>query len=418
MRRLVVLGICSQFLFSCSLLKDGSVVDIAGDLASIKDKAAIPSAPDIDAGLAIGSGKDLLDAATISDAEVKNAASEFIQYSDKNNRVPKSKNSYAKRLQRLTKRHLNEDGLKLNFKVYVSPEVNAFATGDGSIRFYTGLMDIMNDDELLGVIGHEIGHVKLGHSHDKMRSSLLISAVRKGVASTNTIAGDLAAKKTGALAEHFLNAQYSQAKESASDEYGLNFMINNGYNPRGIVGAMQKLAKLEDKSGGDSHGLKLLSSHPAPGRRAERLAKLIQEKDEAGAGRVAQSAAAADEISLSKSDGAASAGSDSWDAANKPRGKTAGSLDAETAREMPRAVPAGFYLQVSAETSNSDARTKAMILEGSSIPVRLQNKVVRGKRYTRVLIGPYASYAMAKRQDEQAKSLGINHGEPFVREIK
>ncbi|MFN3432343.1 MAG: ABC transporter substrate-binding protein, partial [Candidatus Sericytochromatia bacterium] len=48
------------------------------------------------------------------------------------------------RLARLTAKHVNEDGMKLNFKVYLSKEVNANATADGSIRVYSGLMDMMN----------------------------------------------------------------------------------------------------------------------------------------------------------------------------------------------------------------------------------------------------------------------------------
>ena len=51
------------------------------------------------------------------------------------------------------------EGIPLNFKVYYVIDVNAFACADGSVRIFSSLMDIMTDDELLGVIGHEVGHV-------------------------------------------------------------------------------------------------------------------------------------------------------------------------------------------------------------------------------------------------------------------
>ena len=51
------------------------------------------------------------------------------------------------------------EGMPLNFKVYYVIDVNAFACADGSVRVFSSLMDIMTDEELLGVIGHEVGHV-------------------------------------------------------------------------------------------------------------------------------------------------------------------------------------------------------------------------------------------------------------------
>ena len=50
-------------------------------------------------------------------------------------------------------------GIQLNFKVYDVIDVNAFACGDGSVRVFSSLMDIMTDDELMAIIGHEIGHI-------------------------------------------------------------------------------------------------------------------------------------------------------------------------------------------------------------------------------------------------------------------
>jgi uncharacterized protein YicC (UPF0701 family) len=49
--------------------------------------------------------------------------------------------------------HVNEDRMRLNCKVYMTQDVNA--TPDGSIRVYSGLMDLMTDQELRGVLGHD-----------------------------------------------------------------------------------------------------------------------------------------------------------------------------------------------------------------------------------------------------------------------
>ena len=53
---------------------------------------------------------------------------------------------------------------------------------NGTIRVFTGLMDLMNDEELLFVIGHEMGHVVRNHSRKKVALAYSTSALRKGLA--------------------------------------------------------------------------------------------------------------------------------------------------------------------------------------------------------------------------------------------
>ena len=96
---------------------------------------------------------------TITDEQMAAYVKEYIDWMDKNNPVTDENNDYTKRLRRLTEGLTSVEGIPLNFKVYDVIDVNAFACPDGSVRVFSSLMDIMSDDELLGVIGHEIGHV-------------------------------------------------------------------------------------------------------------------------------------------------------------------------------------------------------------------------------------------------------------------
>ena len=84
---------------------------------------------------------------------------EYIDWMDEHNQVCADDNPYTIRLKKLTEGLTDADGIPLNFKVYYVVDVNAFACADGSIRVFSSLMDIMTDEELLGVIGHEIGHI-------------------------------------------------------------------------------------------------------------------------------------------------------------------------------------------------------------------------------------------------------------------
>ena len=220
----------------------------------------------------VGAGLDVLKAVTVSDGDLKNVSSQMRAREDKKGLAPAG-DAAVKRLARLTAKHLNEDGLTLNFKVYRSAQVNANATADGSIRFYTGLMAMMSDQEVLGVIGHEIGHVKLGHTMSAMRTAYMASAGRKAAAASSGIVGALADSDLGAIGEALVNSQFSQSQETESDDYGLAFMKKHGYDTKAMASALGKIASLSGKSSG---GLgEMLSSHPEPGKRAERMREKV-----------------------------------------------------------------------------------------------------------------------------------------------
>ena len=95
---------------------------------------------------------DVLKAADLSDDEVQRMAAQYVRYCDAQNRVAPADDPYADRLARLTGRYVAVNGIPLNFKVYKTSAVNAFATADGSIRVFSGLMDRLGDDELMAII--------------------------------------------------------------------------------------------------------------------------------------------------------------------------------------------------------------------------------------------------------------------------
>ena len=221
----------------------------------------------LDLGTAISAGSDLYDAATVSDEQLNSIALQSAKEADSKNKLLKS-GPYAARLTKLTKSLTNHDGMKLDFKVYQTSQINAFALPNGTVRVYSGLMDKMSDDELLFVIGHEIGHVKFGHSKQAMRLAYGASAARKGVASSNSVAGAVAASELGGLVEAVINAQFSQSEESESDRYGIEILKKQKRPLSAGPSALRKLA------GGGSSGSSFLSSHPDPEDRAKALEEL------------------------------------------------------------------------------------------------------------------------------------------------
>ena len=223
-----------------------------------------------DMSKALDAAGDAYKSLTLSDAELEQLGRESAAQMDSKAKIAKG-NKYSSRLDKMTRNLKNTDGLKLNFKVYMANDVNAFALPDGSIRVYSGLMDLMTDDEVLFVIGHEIGHVKEGHSKDRFKMVYATSAARKSAeASGNATAGAISRSEMADLGEAFVHAQFSQKQEYASDGHGLALLQKFKKNPNSAVSALRKLASLGSSGG-------MMSSHPDSNDRADRLEKQIKE---------------------------------------------------------------------------------------------------------------------------------------------
>ena len=230
----------------------------------------------IDAGKLLNAGKDVAKAVTLNDEEIARLSRESVEWMDANNPVAADSTTYGARLKRLTEGITDADGLPLNFKVYLVTDVNAFACGDGSIRVFAALMDLMDDDELMAIIGHEIGHVVHADTKDAMKNAYMASAARNAAGSAGGTLAKLTDSQLGDLVQAFSNAQFSQKQESAADDFGFDFCVQNGLDPYSMASALEKLAELSQ--GSQSSGLqRMFSSHPDSQKRAERMRARAEE---------------------------------------------------------------------------------------------------------------------------------------------
>lgn len=236
---------------------------------------AAPAEAQFNLKKAAGSLGKVAKAATLSDDDMVQYVKEYIDWMDTHNPVLPADDPYVQRLARLTEGLTDVEGLPLNFKVYNVVDVNAFACADGSIRVFAALMDIMSDDELLGVIGHEIGHVAHKDSKKSFRTALLTSALKDGIASAGGKAAALTESQLGSLSEALVTAKYSQKQECAADDYGYEFLKSHGKNPRAMAMSFRKLKQLQDEAGAKKTSKinQLFSSHPELESRIERMDK-------------------------------------------------------------------------------------------------------------------------------------------------
>ncbi len=217
---------------------------------------------------ALGALQNGMAAFTFSDEDAANLSKAAVKKLDSTNTVAGPKDGYTLRLNRVFGKHSTENGLKLNYKVYLTKDVNAFATADGSVRVFSGLMDIMDDTELLAVIGHEIGHVANHDSKDAMKAAYRKAAIIDAAASQSDKIAKLTDGQLGQIGSAIIDNHFSRKQESQADAFAYDFLKINKYDVNAEEAAFNLLVNL---SQGESANIltKMMSNHPDSKERAE-----------------------------------------------------------------------------------------------------------------------------------------------------
>jgi predicted Zn-dependent protease len=155
-----------------------------------------------------------------------------------------------------------------NYQVLYIPQatVNALAIPGDRIIIYAGLLDKMtSENELMMVMGHELGHfAHRDHLRGLGRQLFLQMAIA-------TIFGDVSwLQGTAAAVQAVSQAQFSQSQETEADEFGLT-LLQATYGQ--VAGATDFFAQLNQQKG---INLAFLATHPNPGDRVIQLNRLIK----------------------------------------------------------------------------------------------------------------------------------------------
>jgi Zn-dependent protease with chaperone function len=153
----------------------------------------------------------------------------------------------------------------LNFRKGGAIGPNAFALPDGTVVITDELLELADNDELvLGVLAHEIGHVEHQHSLRQLYRAAGVTAL------IMLIGGDIGSGTQDILVQGsaLLSLSYSRSAEAEADRHSVELMYKAGHDPKAIAHFFELLRdKLGDR---DEHDF--LSSHPAtPERIAETL---------------------------------------------------------------------------------------------------------------------------------------------------
>lgn len=177
-------------------------------------------------------------------------------------------------------KHSPRKDVKYTFQIVDMEAPNAFALPGGYVYVSRGLLVLVNsEDELAGVMGHEIGHVAGRHAVQRVTRSVATSPLRiaTGIAGAavsivtpglgDSIAG------VGEVASAAVIAPYSRDQEREADRIGQEMAANAGWDPEGLSSLLESLGKADRLLSGKEHQSSFFDTHPATDERVAETRK-------------------------------------------------------------------------------------------------------------------------------------------------
>jgi len=166
----------------------------------------------------------------------------------------------------------DKSGYIYDFHLLADPQVvNAFALPGGQVFItYALFSKLEKEDQLAGVLGHEIGHVIARHGSERMAQQELT----QGLTGAAVIAsGDYNSAQGIQMIANMIGMKYGRDQELESDDLGVRFMYESGFDPRALLDVMRIL---EEASQGGQRQPEFFSTHPSPENRTQKIKEAIE----------------------------------------------------------------------------------------------------------------------------------------------
>jgi len=186
--------------------------------------------------------------------------------------------AYIKRLGDSITNNIKNPPFPFTYKIVNDPQLNAFCVPGGFVYVNTGiLINAENEGQVVGVMGHEIGHAILRHSANQMSKGMLLQGLATAGAMVGEMKGGIAgmaAQMGSGLGAQMMMMKFSRNHEKDSDAFGARLMSQAGYNPLELARFFEKMQQM---SGGKQAGgvAGWMASHPDPGSRSQLIEQEI-----------------------------------------------------------------------------------------------------------------------------------------------
>ncbi len=169
-----------------------------------------------------------------------------------------------------------DTGYPFDLHLADDPTLNAFALPGGHVVLHSGLvLSAESEDEVLGVLAHEIAHVTKRHSLHQLISTAGVFILFQTL--LGDVSGIAAVIADGGF--QLLTLQFSRDHELEADDAGFEYLLGAGIDPRGMLSFFETLQEEQEELLGQAAGLErslsFLSTHPATAERIERLTEKL-----------------------------------------------------------------------------------------------------------------------------------------------
>jgi len=213
---------------------------------------------------AVKSASDLSRAALITDEELYKEDAKDIAKWDENQTVAKDIDQYYLDLQKIMKKIPLPDDLKvkLDTKVYMNPFLYIFSKSNGAIRVNSGIIELLDDDQILFLMAHEIAHIANNDHISSYRKAHGMYALENAVNMGGKTVGSAANGVLESVTSSMRKAEFQKAEEFKADEFAIKVLKKYGINKKIAVDTLEKLQYLNAP---------LLKMHPTAHERIQHI---------------------------------------------------------------------------------------------------------------------------------------------------
>lgn len=171
-------------------------------------------------------GKAVTDAAgdMAEDMAANKVSDKVISFLDANNTVADANSEYAKRLDGIISNFATGESKTLNYGVYLSNEANVISLNNGSIRLYSGMMDILSDDDLKALIATQIGYIETGATRSNLMKAASGDNAADATASQLEKMLSMTGDNLGTIVNELLQVPYTTAQNTAAEDFAKKYL--------------------------------------------------------------------------------------------------------------------------------------------------------------------------------------------------